>query len=426
MSKNIIFLIMFFILLLIPFITKGAVVINEIMYDLEEGSDSGREWVEIFNSGDAAIDLTGWKFFENETNHNLTLIQDDINIPQNGYAVITDKPDKFLIDNPGYSGILFDSAFSLSNSGENLAIKDSELTIVDQVTYDSSWGAAGDGNSLQKKDSSDWGVGNPTPGTTNNFSTGEEPDEPEEPEEEPETPSTPTSGGSSNQPPIADAGNDIIAFIDQEITFDGSGSRDPDGSELAYEWNLGEGNLKNDIIITHKYSYSGTYLVTLMVYDGRHYSKNTITVKIYPQKITINEFLPSPIGKDAEEEWIELYNDSDSVVDISGWQLDDEDGGSKPFVFPENTLIAPKSYSVFSRQITKIALNNDDDKVRLLLSTKIVFQEVSYEKAPKGKSSAKTPAGFVWSTPTPGFPNIIGTEKQEFVYKGSLQSENTD
>ena len=167
-----------------------------------------------------------------------------------------------------------------------------------------------------------------------------------------------------------------------------------------------------------------------MVFDGRDYSKDTITIEIYPKKITINEFIPNPIGKDAGDEensgeWIELYNDSDQIVNISGWQLDDEDGGSKPFVFPENTLISPKGFLVFSRQTTNIALNNDNDKVRLLLSTEIVFQEVSYEKAKEGLSSALTPQGFVWSTPTPGLPNIVISEEQAPEYEGSLQSETT-
>ena len=351
------------LLLLTPFITKGAVVINEIvineiMYNLEKGSDSGREWVEIFNDSDAAIDLTDWRFYENDTNHKLTLIQGDINISPNRYAVIVDKPDQFLADNPGYSGTLFDSAFSLSNSGENLAIKDADLKIINQVTYNSSWGADGDGNSLQRKDSSSWGVKNPTPGVANNFSTGEEPEEPAEPEEEPdppvnETPLTLPSGDTNNQSSVTDA-------------------------------------------------------------------------EIYPTKVFINEFLPSPVGKDAEREWIEIYNDSDQIIDISGWQLDDEDGGSKPFVFPENTLIISKGFLVFPRQITKIALNNDSDKVRLLLPTGTVFQEISYEKAPEGQSSTKTPTGFVWSTPTPGLPNIISAEEQNPNYDGTPRLETTE
>ena len=112
--------------------------------------------------------------------------------------------------------------------------------------------------------------------------------------------------------------------------------------------------------------------------------------------------------------------------------MDDIASGSKPFIFPENTLIAPKSYIVFSRQITGIALNNDKDSVRLLLPEGMVFQEINYEKPKQGQSSARTDEGFVWSVPTPGMANIVSPptnmglgEKEGFVYQQPIESETT-
>ncbi|MCR4281332.1 MAG: lamin tail domain-containing protein, partial [Candidatus Kaiserbacteria bacterium] len=49
---------------LLPFTASAQVVISEIMYDLETGSDSGREWVEVFNSGGSSVNLTDWKVSE--------------------------------------------------------------------------------------------------------------------------------------------------------------------------------------------------------------------------------------------------------------------------------------------------------------------------------------------------------------------------
>ncbi|MFZ5559328.1 MAG: lamin tail domain-containing protein [Patescibacteria group bacterium] len=412
------------VLFFIPRIVSGAVVINEIMYDLE-GSDTDREWVEVFNNSDTAVDLTDWKLWEGGTNHKLTAFRGGAVLSPNAYAVIADKPDKFLIDNPSYSGIIFDSTFSLSNEGENLILKDKNLITIDEVLYSSSWGAKGNGRSLQRKDPAEtnWGSGVPTPGALNNIS----PEEAGEETKKPETPTIPMG----NNPPIAEAGDNIIAFINQEIKFDGTKSSDPDNDELAYSWNMGDGKLVEKPGFAYKYNYPGTYLVTLMVYDGFYYVSDTITVKIQTGQITINEFLPNPSGKDEEEEWIEIYNDSDSIVDISGWQLDDIVSGSQPFVFSENTLIAPKSYIVFSRQITGIALNNDKDSVRLLLPEGVVFQEINYEKPPLGKSSARTPEGFVWSEPTPGLANIISPStiseitNKKFVYQQPIKSELT-
>lgn len=422
------------VLFLFPKIVFGNVVINEIMYDLEIGSDSGREWIEIFNNSDTSIDLTGWKLWENNTNHGLNIIQGNINIPANTYAIIADNPEKFLIDNPDYSGILFDSTFSLSNDGENLIIKDNNLVFIDEIVYTSEWEAQGNGRTLQREsfNGTTWGSGAPTPGSLNN--TSPEPTTPPSEEPKEEAPSSPPSGATENQantnPPIANAGDNIIGFVDQEILFDGSLSSDPDNNELAYSWNTGDGNSLDKISLIHKYHYPGTYLVTLTVFDGRYYSTDTITVQIQQAQIIINEFMPNPEGKDEEEEWIEIYNGADSISDISGWQLDDMASGSKAFVFPQNTFIAPKSYLVFLRQTTKIALNNDIDSVRLLMPDNTVFQEVNYEKPPQGKSSARTEEGFVWSEPTPGMANISpsissGQAKQTILQMNVVEPQTT-
>ena len=47
------------------------VVINEIVaYETRD-----HEWIDIFNKGSDPVDITGWKFFENSTNHGLILYQ---------------------------------------------------------------------------------------------------------------------------------------------------------------------------------------------------------------------------------------------------------------------------------------------------------------------------------------------------------------
>ena len=164
--KFLIFTLLFFV----PFLANGAVVINEIMYDLprDSGADKGREWIEVFNSGDEAVSLSGWKLFENKTNHKIKPIGENggFAIPPGGYAVIADKPEKFFADWPNFSGLVFDSYFSLKNSGEELVLKDAELNSVDSVVYSSGWGGKGDGNSLQWNGGR-WITAPPTPGARN-------------------------------------------------------------------------------------------------------------------------------------------------------------------------------------------------------------------------------------------------------------------
>ncbi len=130
--------------------SADAIVINEIMYN-PDGTDSGREWIELYNNEDFSVDISEWKLYENDVNHGLTVSQGDLVIPGNEYAIIADSADSFLLDYPDFNKTLIDSAFSLTNLGELICTKDSSLILVDCVNYSSSWGADGNGKSLERK-----------------------------------------------------------------------------------------------------------------------------------------------------------------------------------------------------------------------------------------------------------------------------------
>ena len=142
---------------------------SEIMYDLKTGSDEGREWVEVYNNSPEAADLSKLRFFEADTNHKIIFIEGSAELPPYGYAVVVDNPAKFKTDWPGMSFNIFDSTFSLSNTGESLAIKDGEQ-VLDQFIYSSSLGGAGNGKSLQEI-SGVWVASLPTPGGENKLVT---------------------------------------------------------------------------------------------------------------------------------------------------------------------------------------------------------------------------------------------------------------
>lgn len=133
------------ILILNSEIVLANIIINEIMYN-PSGSDDGHEWIEIYSN--ESINISGWKFYEAGTNHGLTLINGSWVI--NGYAIIADEWDTFLSDYPNFNGTLFDSSFSLKNSGEYLALKNGS-NIVDEVNYSTDM-ANGNGKSLERFD----------------------------------------------------------------------------------------------------------------------------------------------------------------------------------------------------------------------------------------------------------------------------------
>ncbi|MDH3458376.1 MAG: PKD domain-containing protein, partial [Gemmatimonadota bacterium] len=51
-------------------------------------------------------------------------------------------------------------------------------------------------------------------------------------------------------------------------TFDGSGSTDPDGTIVSYEWDFGDGATGTGVSPSHTYAAAGTYDVTLTVTDN--------------------------------------------------------------------------------------------------------------------------------------------------------------
>lgn len=134
-------------MLIAPF-TTNAITISEIYYD-PTGTDAGHEWIEIYNDESELVDLSGWKLFENNVNHGITAVNGDLLLPAGAYAVIADNAVNVAVDFPGIQ-YLYDSAFSLNNTGELLAIKDSDLEIIDEVTYVAVDAASGTGGSLNR------------------------------------------------------------------------------------------------------------------------------------------------------------------------------------------------------------------------------------------------------------------------------------
>lgn len=122
--------------------------------------------------------------------------------------------------------------------------------------------------------------------------------------------------------------------------------------------------------------------------------------------VRVSELLPRP--PKGEDEWIELHNTSDEPADLSGWRLDDAEGGSAPHELPCGTVLPPDGYAVFLKTVTRLALNDDLDEVRLLTPEMAVVDLVAYRGARLNESFALTGDGWLWTvTSTPGRNNIV-------------------
>ncbi len=93
-----------------------------------------------------------------------------------------------------------------------------------------------------------------------------------------------------NQPPTAVVGGPYSGTEDIAVTFNGSGSSDPDGNALTYLWNFGDGKSGSGIQPSHTYMAGGTYNVSLIVNDGTVNSQSSTTTA------TITEVNDAPVA----------------------------------------------------------------------------------------------------------------------------------
>ena len=350
-----------------PLSVSATVEINEIMYDLS-GGDDGREWVEVWNNSAEAINLAEWKFFEANTNHGLVFSRGNETIVSGGFAIIADNPDKFLIDHPNFSGNLFDSSFSLSNTGERLALKNSDA-IIDEVTYSSEWGAVGDGDSLQKI-SGQWKVGAPTPGAANVASSSSSGSSSSNNQSQSSN-SNQNSSSSASVEERPEMKVEIIAnrtaIVGADVLLSGK-ALGADGKSLEnarFIWNFGDGETKEGQNVLHRFRFPGEYIVTLDIAYGKWSASARLTVSAIKSPLVISQV------KEGANGLVELTNEGNAELDLFGWYLK---SGNVYFLIPKNTVIIGGKKIIFSNEVTKIETND----VLLLYPNGALA--VSYEK----------------------------------------------
>ncbi|MDB5266871.1 MAG: Lamin globular tail-like protein [Parcubacteria group bacterium] len=348
------------------------------MYDLL-GSDSGREWIEIYNSGSTPITIGGgsgsgsWRFGDNSGAHTLTLSAGSATLAAGEYAIIANDPSSngFLSDWPSFSGNIFKSSFSLPNTSATLSIKDGSGIVTDQISYTSSQGAGGDGNSLQNS-SSGWLSAAPTPGIVS-ASTSAVPVATSTPDQDATstTPQTTTSAKSSSGEASAHYGSASLSAVEPISKFEIGAGRDRLGvigspvefkAEMKYtyngymnfKWSFGDGAIGYGSQISHSYAYPGEYVVVLNASSLGGQAVSRASVKVMPVQFSITVATP---------ERVEITNQSKSEVNLFGRALVTS---GKTFVFPEDTILKAGQKISFSSSVTGIQ-PSDATKVSLLV-----------------------------------------------------------
>jgi hypothetical protein len=91
------------------------------------------------------------------------------------------------------------------------------------------------------------------------------------------------------RPPVADAGQGLMAYVGDTVILDGSGSYDPDGDPLTFEWTQTGGpavGLERADTAEPKVSIdaAGTLRFTLVVFDGASASPADEVAIVVPRR----------------------------------------------------------------------------------------------------------------------------------------------
>ncbi|MCX7875472.1 MAG: lamin tail domain-containing protein [Melioribacteraceae bacterium] len=133
-----------------------------------------------------------------------------------------------------------------------------------------------------------------------------------------------------------------------------------------------------------------------------------ISVLGYAQNIKMNEIYSR--GTTADPDWIEIYNNSNSEVDISGYKIYDNggSGGTKPKMeFPSGAKIPAKGFYVIVTDIPTttnpagFGLSSTGEKVWLEDKSGAVIDTVTFPAMAEGQSYVRFPNGSAWKLQSP-------------------------
>jgi phosphatidylserine/phosphatidylglycerophosphate/cardiolipin synthase-like enzyme len=394
------------------------VVINEFLArpnsdwdgdDIYDASDD--EWIELYNPTDTIVNVTGC--FIGDSGTAWQMIEKDGEIPSFGFLVL------FGSDN---------ESLSLNNQGDTIELYDKDgVTLIDRYIYYETYEDESEGR--ETDGASSWTYFSvPTPSKRNY--------------------DLPPVIGFVHHYPLNPKSSDTVTIVagahdDYELLF----------TNLSYYLNGGNFlniQMKDDGVFPDLLASDGNftsqippqasgtdvrfyvtcvddYNQNVTVPDSAPVTCNAFSYSDEEIKVVINEFLPSPDTDwnndsyiDSDDEWIELYNHGDCVVNIGGWQLDDElgtVGSSDPYTITDGTIIEPKEFLLFYGNETEITLNNNGDNVTLLDEEKAEVDIFSFSLSDYDVALGRFPDGIDnkknFLVPTPQDENIYPVDSLE-------------
>ena len=323
-ARKSVFLYILSLTLFIPQLSFAELKITEIMYN-PDGSDTGREWVEICNLNTAsAVDLSQFKLWEEkDKTHSLSLDAGNGILGKDACAVVTDDVSKFKTDFPNYSYGLFTTSgnMGLVNYGEMLKILDSSDAIIDEVTYAPDSGADNTGKTLNLINGV-WQVASSTPGYIDSANATSS-------QTSNNTGSSSSSGASNvsnlpiNEFNLAQIEPPQDIFIRTDITDGFAGEL----INFPVEVFDATGKAVSDAKITISYG-DDVYDANKNIFQHRYKKSGKYTVRIFAQKDTLTDELlktieikNNPLSLYYDSNVISIQNTSELPVNLEGMIL---------------------------------------------------------------------------------------------------------
>jgi len=161
---------------------------------------------------------------------------------------------------------------------------------------------------------------------------------------------------------------------------------------------------------------------------------------IYISEIVSSADAVIPMAGQSACDWVEIFNSTENVVDMSGWGLSDNIGWPRKWRFPEGTSIWPGEYKVIlldksesagndaSRLHASFALSRSGGEILTLSDPAgVILDRVYVPSIPTDVSYGRTwgeGGFFYYDLPTPGRANAAGftgyTEAPSFSLPGGL------
>ena len=140
--------------------------------------------------------------------------------------------------------------------------------------------------------------------------------------------------------------------VGDSVSFDASGSSDPDGSIVSYEWDFGDGTSATGASPSHSYDSAGSYTVSLTVTDDDGATATT------QQTITVSEAAPENQAPSAsfsaspsdpavgDSVSFDASGSSDADGSIASYEWDFGDGSTDSGESVTHTFSSPGDYDV--------------------------------------------------------------------------------